>query len=199
MAKKKVTKLDVLPLYLWQLKIFVPILVLVMLLLSALIYNNFTVSQAQKLAELRNLEHELKDNLIKNYGQVKNVPAYQAKFAELTSIESQINSRFPSSDEVSSLLIQINQVAEDSNISITSFTPKEMKEVNLSGSSFQQKKIMSETFIIVANAKYLNFADFIYRLAKLSRVIDVQNLHLSRIDDNTINVTFDIKIYFSSK
>lgn len=199
MAKKKVTKIEFLPLYLWQLKLFIPALVIIMLILSVLIYNNFTVSQVQKLTELENLEHELKDNLTKNYGQVKNVPLYQAKFVELKSLESEVNSKFPASDEISSLLVQINQVAEDSNVRITSFTPRDMKEVNLTGSDSQKKKIMSETFVIVANAKYLNFIDFIYRIARLSRVVDVQNIHLSRADDSIINVTFDIKIYFSSK
>lgn len=199
MVKKKANKLEILPLYLWQLKIFIPILLITVLLLTLLIYNNFTINQVQKLAELENMEVGLKETLTKNYAQVKNVPAYKAKLLELRDLESQINSRFPSSDEISALLIQINQVAEDSDVTITNFIPKETKEVNLIGNVSGKNKIMSETFTIIANSRYLNFLDFVVRIARLSRVIDFQTITISRMDNDSISTNFDIKIYFSSK
>lgn len=197
MASKKISKFIILPIYLWQLRIFIPVILVLMLLLSALIYNNFTIDQVKRLDVLQSSEVELKANLIRNFGQVKNVPLYQAKMPELIQLESDVGSRFPSSDEISSLLIQINQIAEDSNVNIINFTPKETKEINLNG-AVANKKIMAETFIISANAKYLNFVDFIFRVARLSRVVDVVNIRISRVDNNNVSANFEIKIFFSS-
>jgi len=198
MASKNLGKINIAPLYLWRMQIFIPLIIVFMLLLSMLIYNNFTIEQATHLDLLKQNEMELKANLARNYSQVKNVPVYKAKMPELARLESDINSRFPTSEEISSLLIQINQVAEDSNVSIVSFTPKETKEVNLNGNNVD-KKIMAETFSIVANSRYLNFVDFMFRVAKLSRIVDVQNIHISRVDNNSISANLEIKIFFSSK
>lgn len=199
MLAKKINRIEFLPLYLWRIRLLIPGLIVLMFLLSLLIYNNFTINQVNRLLELEHIEQELKDNLVKNYAQVKNVPAYQARFNELRGLESVINAKFPSSNEISSLLIQINQVAEDSNVSIANFTPKDTKEINLTANNSGKDKIMSQEFSIVANARYLNFVDFIFRIARLPRVIAIQNIRLSRMDNNTVNVSFDIKIYFSSK
>ena len=83
---------------------------LVTLLFSYLIYNNYTVEQTDKLNQLIQEELTLKEDLKDKYILVKNIPLYQNKIKELVQLEKVVDLQFPSSDATPDLLIQINQM-----------------------------------------------------------------------------------------
>ena len=58
-----VNKLKVKPFYLWGLAIILPIIIVIILLLSYFIYNNYTIEQADKLNQLIQEETTLKEDL----------------------------------------------------------------------------------------------------------------------------------------
>ncbi len=198
MANKNIRQIKITPIYLWRPVILLPLLVFILILVTYLIYNNYTVDQANRLRNLVLEEDKLKSELSLKYGQVKSVPLFINKMKDLRQLESQVSQRFPNSEELSLVLIQINQVAEDTNVNITSFSPKNLNKVELVGGN-KTGNIMTETYNLNLSANYIDFVNFIFQLSKLARLTEVTNVNMARVDDNKINVNLDIKIFYSRK
>ena len=198
MANKNIRQLKITPIYLWRPVILLPLLVFILILVTYLIYNNYTVDQANRLRNLALEEDKLKSELSLKYGQVKSVPLFINKMKDLGQLESQVSQRFPNTEELSLVLIQINQVAEDTNVNITNFSPKNLNKVELVGGN-KTGNIMTETYNLNLNANYIDFVNFIFQLSKLARLTEVTNVNMARVDDNKINVNLDIKIFYSRK
>lgn len=190
-------KLKIKPFYLWRLAVIVPIIIFITLSLSYIIYNNYTVEQADKLNQLTKDELVLKGDLKDKYILVKNIPLYQAKIKELSQLEQRVNLQFPSSDAIPDLLIQINQLAENSNVTISSFVPKIQENVGPKGMLLSSVKMKTKSFNLTATANYIDFTNFIFLLAQFPRVLKVDDVHLNRIDENKIGITLLITIFYS--
>jgi Tfp pilus assembly protein PilO len=117
-------KLNIKPLYLWRLPFLFLGLFLAMLVLSYAIYKSYTYENRDKLIKLKKEELTLKTDLERKYNLYANLAQYKAKESNLLSLEQQIKQILPISDELPNIIIRINQVAQDSNIVINSFTPK---------------------------------------------------------------------------
>lgn len=191
-------KLKVKPFYLWKLSAILPIIIVITLALSYLIYNNYTVEQTDKLNQLIKDELTLKEDLKDKYILVKNIPLYQAKIKELSQLEQMVNLQFPSSDAIPDLLIQINQLAENSNVTISSFVPKTQENVAPKGTLLSSVKMKTKSFNLTATANYIDFTNFIFLLAQFPRVLKVDDVHLNRISENKIGITLLITIFYSS-
>jgi Tfp pilus assembly protein PilO len=204
------------PLYQWPLAGLLPLILVLMLALTYLIYNNYTIDQTTRLAELAKVEQQLKDDLSYRYRQLKSIHEYQKKMVELSQLESLVNQQFPSSDDLPNLLIQINQIAEDANIAVNSLVPITVNSSELKPKSREtgeskasagftagknpqdSKPIQAKSFMLSATANYLDFTKYIYELAKLPRVIKIDNLHINRVDDNKVTISLTLTIYYSS-
>ena len=166
-------------------------------MVAYLIYANFTIKQSQTLAKLAEEEVFLKNELVVNYQLLKSVPLYEAKIPELERLESSVEQQFPSSDELPNLLIQINQLAEDSDVSILSFTPMNQgNPANATVNTDKDVKISTESFSLNLTANYPDFVKLIYAIAKLPRVIEVDDVKISRLDDKKVSVTLRITIFY---
>lgn len=155
-------KLKIKPFYLWKLAVILPIIILITLMLSYAIYNNYTVEQTDNLNQLIKDELTLKDDLKDKYILVKNIQLYQAKIKELAQLEQMVNLQFPSSDAIPDLLIQINQLAENSNVTISSFVPKAQENSGPKGVLLTSVKMKSKSFNLTATANYIDFTNFIF-------------------------------------
>lgn len=191
-------KLKIKPFYLWKLSVTVPIIIFITLSLSYIIYNNYTVEQTDKLNQLIKEELVLKDDLKEKYILVKNIPLYQVKIKDLTQLEQMVNLQFPSSDAIPDLLIQINQLAENSNVTISSFVPKIQENAEPKGILLSSVKMKTKSFNLTATANYIDFTNFIFSLAQFPRVLKIDDVHLNRIDDSKIGITLMITIFYSS-
>ena len=169
-------KLKIKPFYLWRLAVIVPIIIFITLSLSYIIYNNYTVEQADKLNQLTKDELVLKGDLKDKYILVKNIPLYQAKIKELSQLEQRVNLQFPSSDAILDLLIQINQLAENSNVTISSFVPKTQENAEPKGMLLSSVKMKTKSFNLTATANYIDFTNFIFLLAQFPRVLKVDDV-----------------------
>ncbi len=190
-------KLKLKPFYLWNVATILPIILLVTLLFSYLIYNNYTVEQTDKLNQLIQEELTLKEDLKDKYILVKSIPLYQNKIKELVQLEKVVDLQFPSSDATPDLLIQINQLAEDSNVTISSFVPSVQDSAGPKGMLLSSVKMKTKSFNLTATGNYNDFTNFIFLLAQFPRVLKVDDVHLNRIDENKIGITLLITIFYS--
>lgn len=196
MAEKN-SRIKITPFYQWEFKSILITCLLISVLLTFLVFYGITSKQTKKLSQLTSEEGTLKSELIKKYQLIKSVPLYEQKLPELINLESNVLQQFPLSDELPNLLIQINQLAENNNIAIGSFAPinpDNKGKANLENN--KDVKISSESFNVNLSASYADFVKFIFEIAKVPRVIQVENLRISRIDDKKINATFTLTIFY---
>lgn len=194
-----VNKLKVKPFYLWGLAIILPIITVIILLLSYFIYNNYTIEQTDKLNQLIQEETTLKEDLKAKYILVKSIPLYKNKINELNQLEQLVNLQFPSSDAIPDLLIQINQLAENSNVTISSFVPSAQENsVGVKGVLLNSGKMNTKIFNLTAAASYIDFTKFIFLLAQFPRVLKIDDVRINRIDEAKVGITLSITIFYSS-
>ncbi len=185
-------KLNIKPIYQWNMVYILAMLLLVIIVAIYLIYDNFTVDQVDNLQQLQQTEVDLKNDLTTKYGLVKSVDLYKTKLNELNQLESNLDQEFPSSDDLPNLLIQINQLAEDSNIAIISLLPSsgdDNKKLN--------EKITSKNFHLSATGAYPDFCRLILTMAQFQKVFRLSNLTINQAGNDKINISFDITIYYS--
>lgn len=196
MADKK-TKIKLAPFYLWRFRSIVAACLIITVGLTYAVYKGITSKQATNLNQLISEEGVLKTDLITKYQLIKSVPLYEKKLPELDSLESNVLQQFPFSDELPNLLIQINQLAENDHVSIASFSPINPENAaKIDASGVKDVKISSESFNINLSASYDDLVKFIFEIARVPRVIKIENLKISRIDDTKINATFVLTIFY---
>lgn len=196
MADKK-SKFKLVPFYLWRFRSIVAACLIITVGLTYAVYKGFTSKQATNLDQLISEEGVLKTDLITKYQLIKSVPLYEKKLPELDSLESNVLQQFPLSDELPNLLIQINQLAENDHVAIASFSPINPENAaKIDASGVKDVKISSESFNINLSANYDDLVRFIFEIARVPRVIKIENLKISRIDDTKINATFVLTIFY---
>lgn len=186
------------PVYQWSMPLLLVSSLILVVILSFLVYNNLTVDYYEKYSSLQNEENNLKQQIYEKHSSIKKVPIYLAKMAELDLLESTVNKQFPDDDEIPNMLIQINQMAEQSNVAILNMLPS-VEEKLLSEStpnSTDQNKIWSKSFSVMANSSTEGFVKFLYAIAKYPRVLQVSDVKIQRVDDNSINVAMMITIFY---
>jgi len=194
-----VNKLKIKPFYLWNLAIILPLITIIIFSLSYFIYNNYTIEQSDKLDQLIQEEIILKKGLKDKYILLKSIPLYENKLNELNQLEKIVNLQFSSSDSIPDLLIQINQLAENSNVTISSFVPSAQENsIEVKGALSKNDVMKTKVFNLTATASYINFTQFIFLLAQFPRVLKIDDVRINRIDETKVGVTLSITIFYSS-
>jgi hypothetical protein len=96
-------------------------------------------------------------------------------------------------------LIQINEMAEQSDVAISNILPS-AGEKYLTESSVNNAtggvKILTKTFNLTASSSPDDFIEFVYRLAKYPRVIQVRDVKISRVDDSKADISMILTIFY---
>lgn len=192
-------KMKIRPIYLWDIKLLLLVAIIFTMMISFLIYNNYTVDYYLQLDNLKIEENTLKQEVKEKYGLTKSVSEYTNQISQLTQIESIVNSRFPDRDEIPSVLIQVNEMAEQSNVAISSLIPNNNDRV-FTESSLQLPsdiRIVAKDFNISATSNFNDFVNFIYGIASYPRVMQIRDVRINRIDDNKVSMDMVLTIFYT--
>lgn len=192
-------KMKIRPIYLWDIKLLLLVAILFTMMISFLIYNNYTVDYHLQLDNLKIEENTLKQEVKEKYGLTKSVSEYTNRISQLTQIESIVNSRFPDRDEIPSVLIQVNEMAEQSNVAISSLIPNNNDRV-FTESSLQLPsdiRIVAKDFNISATSNFNDFVNFVYGIASYPRVMQIRDVRINRIDDNKVSMDMVLTIFYT--
>lgn len=199
MASKIELKMKIRPIYLWDIKLLLLVAIIFTMMTSFLIYNNYTVDYHLQLDNLKIEENTLKQEVKEKYGLTKSVSEYTNRISQLTQIESIVNSRFPDRDEIPSVLIQVNEMAEQSNVAISSLIPNNNDWV-FTESSLQLPsdiRIVAKDFNISATSNFNDFVNFVYGIASYPRVMQIRDVRINRIDDNKVSMDMVLTIFYT--
>lgn len=192
-------KMKIRPIYLWDIKLLLLVAIIFTMMISFLIYNNYTVDYYLQLDNLKIEENTLKQEVKEKYGLTKSVSEYTNQISQLTQIESIVNSRFPDRDEIPSVLIQVNEMAEQSNVAISSLIPNNNDRV-FTESSLQLPsdiRIVAKDFNISATSDFNDFVNFVYGIASYPRVMQIRDVRINRIDDNKVSIDMVLTIFYT--
>ncbi len=197
MANLNLGKLKLKPIYMWQITTLISFTLVLMLILSFVIYKNYTYENKDKLFQLQQDEQTLKDDLIRKVSLLNSIDLYRKKESDLNDLYAKVGLQFPTSEELPNVLIQINQVSEDSDFKIKNFTPKSAAAVKEDSSAGKSDKINSRVYSLSASGTFDDAIKFFYQIAKIPRVMELSNFQMSRIDDAQISISCDVTIFYS--
>jgi Tfp pilus assembly protein PilO len=197
MASLNLGKLKLKPIYMWQLTTLILFTLILMLVLSFLIYKNFTYENKDKLFQLQQDEQTLKDDLTRKVSLLNSIDLYREKESALNDLYAKVGLQFPTSEELPNVLIQINQVSEDSDFKIKNFTPKSPAAVKEDSSAAKGDKINSRVYSLSASGTFDDAIKFFYQIAKIPRVMELSNFQMSRVDNAQISISCDVTIFYS--
>lgn len=199
MVSKIELKMKIRPIYLWDIKLLLFVAMLFTMMVSFLIYNNYTIDYHLQLDNLKIEENTLKQEVKDKYALTKSVSEYTNRISQLTLVESVVNSRFPDRDEIPSVLIQVNEMAEQSNVAISSLIPNNNDRI-FTESSLQLPRdirIIAKDFNISATSSFNDFVKFIYGIASYPRVMQIRDVRINRIDDNKVSIDMVLTIFYT--
>ncbi|TXI97163.1 MAG: hypothetical protein E6Q32_12415 [Neisseriales bacterium] len=197
MASLNLGKLKLKPIYMWRLTTLILFTLILMLVLSFLIYKNFTYENKDKLFQLQQDEQTLKDDLTRKVSLLNSIDLYREKESALNDLYAKVGLQFPTSEELPNVLIQINQVSEDSDFKIKNFTPKSPVAVKEDSSAAKGDKINSRVYSLSASGTFDDAIKFFYQIAKIPRVMELSNFQMSRVDNAQISISCDVTIFYS--
>lgn len=199
MINLKLKAIKLRPIYLWRLPSLLVGTLFMMLILSYLFYSNYTVEERNKFNNAKDEEQLLKNELINKYQIAQNIHLYQEQMPDLEKLESAVIEQFPKNDDIPNLLIQINQLAENSKIAVNDLLPNhEETIVTLKGKAGGISKIWSKKFMMNAKGTYLDFINFVYAIAKVPRVMKLGDLQINQIHDDIISIKLSITIFYTN-
>lgn len=181
----------------WQMTTLIIFTIVIMTVLSFTIYKNFTYENKDKLSKLQQDEQSLKDELMNKISLLNSIELYKEKESSLSDLDAKVRQQFPTSEELPNVLIQINQVSEDSDFKIKSFTPKSAASVKENSSAPKSDKINSKVYVLSASGSFDDAIKFFYQIAKIPRVMELSDFQISRIDDIQISINCDVTIFYS--
>lgn len=181
----------------WQITTLILFTLVLMLILSFVIYKNYTYENKDKLFQLQQDEQTLKDDLTRKVSLLNSIDLYRKKESDLNDLYAKVGLQFPTSEELPNVLIQINQVSEDSDFKIKNFTPKSAAIVKEDSSAAKSDKINSRVYSLSASGTFDDAIKFFYQIAKIPRVMELSNFQMSRIDDAQISISCDVTIFYS--
>lgn len=181
----------------WRLTTLILFTLILMLVLSFLIYKNFTYENKDKLFQLQQDEQTLKDDLTRKVSLLNSIDLYREKESALNDLYAKVGLQFPTSEELPNVLIQINQVSEDSDFKIKNFTPKSPVAVKEDSSAAKGDKINSRVYSLSASGTFDDAIKFFYQIAKIPRVMELSNFQMSRVDNAQISISCDVTIFYS--
>lgn len=181
----------------WQITTLILFTLVLMLILSFVIYKNYTYENKDKLFQLQQDEQTLKDDLTRKVSLLNSIDLYRKKESDLNDLYAKVGLQFPTSEELPNVLIQINQVSEDSDFKIKNFTPKSAATVKEDSSAAKSDKINSRVYSLSASGTFDDAIKFFYQIAKIPRVMELSNFQMSRIDDAQISISCDVTIFYS--
>jgi Tfp pilus assembly protein PilO len=197
MSSLNLGKLKLKPIYMWQMTTLIIFTIVIMTVLSFTIYKNFTYENKDKLSKLQQDEQSLKDELMNKISLLNSIELYKEKESSLSDLDAKVRQQFPTSEELPNVLIQINQVSEDSDFKIKSFTPKSAASVKENSSAPKSDKINSKVYALSASGSFDDAIKFFYQIAKIPRVMELSDFQISRIDDIQISINCDVTIFYS--
>lgn len=191
-------KIDFRQFYLWDVKVLLAIALVLCTCISYLIYNNLMDEPVADLSGLHSEEQQLKQSLKEQYGLIRVLPQYEEKVAELDKVEALVYKQFPDDDETPNMLVQINQLAELSGVSINSLLPNAQDTVYTeSGIDIpKDSTIWTKSFTLNGSSNMMNLISFTYKIAEYPRVIQLDNVSIDRVDNDKVNFVMTVSIFF---
>jgi len=154
-----------------------------------LVYDNFIDEKVTLNQALLDKQTELEVQYRKAIATYKAIPVYEQRQTELKMLNIELYKYVPESNNISNLLVNINQVAEDTGVSIISFQPGAI--VSYSPLiNYQEVKVK-------VTCNYAGLMNFMTKLLRAKYFISVDNLQLSG-NASILSASFDLKEYFST-
>lgn len=174
--------------YLWDIRGLLLLTILFSGIFSYVLYVGYIEIYNARLRIEYDHEITLKQEIINNFAIVKSLSLYESKMLELEELDQSLNEKLFYGDEVSSVIILINEVAGHSGLSITSINP----EIN---SDKLKNNIESKHINVILEGDSASLNEFIYELVKLKKVMQISEMKINRIDDNKLDIHLILTIF----
>jgi Tfp pilus assembly protein PilO len=158
---------------------------IVLTLTASMILGIFAISPT--LSTIANLQKQIGDNKFvdqKLVEKIYNLSVLQQKYTNLANDLSVVYDAIPSSAQIAPLVAEIQTIAQSSNIKLNSF---QTYTVDFSNKKTSDKKYFSFDFGLSGEGSYSDIASFIDQLLNFQRIIAVDNISISKINNDQEN------------
>jgi len=157
---------------------------LLALIIFGFFYLLYFKPKNQELQTLRDERINVEREVIKLRAKQKEIDKIEAELKSLSITLKDLKTIIPEEEEISNILRKIQQLAVDSRINITRFTPKGL----INKEFYSEKPISVET-----TGNYHNLARFFDRLSNFSRLFNIENFSIKAVRDQTDASTISSK------
>jgi Tfp pilus assembly protein PilO len=154
---------------------------IVLTLTASIILGLFAITPT--LSTIANLQKQIDDDKFVDEQLQRKINALsvlQQKYANVQNDLPVIHAAIPTSSQIPPLVAEIQTIAKESNLKLTSF---QTFEVDLSKSAGMNKKYSSFDFGFSGEGSYSEIINFMDKLVTFQRIIIIENVSISRLFD----------------
>ncbi len=144
------------------------------------------------LSTIAKLNKEIEDNKFVHeqlQRKINNLTELQQKYSQVQQDLSSIYSSIPQKSDIPLLVGQIQTLARENSLEVTSLQTFQV-EVSEGGS---KNKFTSFSFSVNANGNYQNISEFINDLVNMQRIINIENLAITRRTTETNSLQLSLR------
>lgn len=178
--------------HLWNAKVLLFITISLSIISSYIIYRTYLFEYVVNLEIQRIEEDRLRVDINKSSIIVKNIPLFTAKLMELDKLDQLLNDKLFYSDDTPSMIILLSETIEASGLNIVSINPD-------SEDVFIKNNIWTKEFHILLQGDPKSLGDFIYELARLKKIIQINEMKVVRISESTLDINMIVSTFYLRK
>ena len=142
--------------------------------------------QLKTLEQAQNQEVEIKQQFESKAALASNLEAYRLQMVEIEGLLAELVKKLPSKSEVSTLLDNVNFIGGDNGLQFKRFKPDREIEHEFS---------IEVPYGIEMIGTYDQIGQFSADIAKLPRIIILDNINIKKVDNEILNVELTAKTY----
>ncbi|MDO6524427.1 type 4a pilus biogenesis protein PilO [Motilimonas sp. 1_MG-2023] len=142
--------------------------------------------QLKTLEQAQHKEVEIKRQFEAKAALASNLEAYRKQMVEIEGLLAELVKKLPSKSEVSTLLDNVNFIGSDNGLQFKRFKPS---------AEIEREFSVEVPYGIEMIGTYDQIGQFSADIAKLPRIIILDNINIKKIDNETLNVELTAKTY----
>jgi len=138
-------------------------------------YHFKVTEQLQTLKAAEAKEVQLRDEYLEKKALAINLEAYKEQMIVAENMFAELKEQLPSETEIPDLLVDVTQLGLSRGLVFEQFEPR----ADVPKDFYQEKPVK-----VIVSGQYHEMANFVSDVAALSRIVNVADFEISRINDN---------------
>lgn len=178
--------------YLWDIRILIVLTISFSSICSYALYKGYVSEYEMHLCIEQSDEYQLNEEVIQYSAIIESISLFKNKLIELDALDKSLNEKFFVNGDVSSIIVLLNEIIENSDLSIVTINAESDGEV-------LKNNIWFKPINISLQGSSKSLSNLIYELTKSKKIMQTNEMKITRVNDDMLDIHMVISIFYLRK